>query len=35
MKFGKKTAHSGAKRSIVLVVSVLVLQQKEADSTQN
>ena len=33
MKFGKKTAHGGAKRSIVLVVSVLVLLLAVAGGT--
>lgn len=33
MKFGKKTAHSGAKRSLVLVVSVLVLLLAVAGGT--
>ena len=33
MKFGKKAAHSGAKRSLVLVVSVLVLMLAVAGGT--
>ena len=33
MKFGKKAAHSGAKRSLVLVVSVLVLLLAVAGGT--